>query len=345
MKELDEILQQDDFSRDEIVYLLQLSDKEEIDKLYARADAIRKAYCTDEVHLRGIIEFSNHCQQNCLYCGLREDNISLSRYRMSADEIIDTAKKISNLGIRTIVLQSGEDSFYDTDIIAYIIYSIKQSTDAAVTLSIGERGFDEYRTWKIAGADRYLLKHESANPGHYFTYHLRQRLEERINHLRFLKRVGYQIGSGNMIGLPKQSLEDIADDILLCKELDVDMAAFGPFIPAPFTPYHNFAAGSVELTLKTIAIARILLKKVHIPATTALDVLDEFGREKGLKTGANVLMPNFTPDQYKQKYEIYPNKNRAIKQEFNKNKSILQARIEKLGRSISQTQGNSLKML
>lgn len=344
MKDLNEILNKEELSGEEIIYLLNLSEEEDIAKLYKRADDVRKAFCTDEVHLRGIIEFSNHCQQNCLYCGLREDNISLPRYRMSADEIIDTAKKISNLGIRTIVLQSGEDSFYDTDIIAYIIYSIKQSTDAAVTLSIGERRFDEYRAWEIAGADRYLLKHESANPEHFYAYHLKQRLESRVNHLRFLKRIGFQIGSGNMIGLPKQTPDDIADDISLCKQLDVDMAAFGPFIPAPFTPYNNFQAGSVELTLKTIAIARLVLKKVHIPATTALDVLDEFGREKGLKTGANVIMPNFTPKQYREKYQVYPNKNREIKQEFSKNKSLLQARIENLGRSISQTQGNSLKL-
>ena len=153
-------------------------------------------------HVRGIIDFSNYCSQNCLYCGLREDNFALPRYRMTPDEIIETAQQITNHGIYTIVLQSGEDSFFDTDLIAYIIYSIKQKSNTAITLSLGERGFDEYRTWKIAGADRYLLKHETANSKLYSIYHLKQKLSDRVAHLKFLKRIGYQIGSGNMIGMP-----------------------------------------------------------------------------------------------------------------------------------------------
>lgn len=342
--QLKDILYKNELSKEEIVYLLNLTDEKDKQKLFERADEVRAEYCGEEVHLRGIIDFSNHCEQNCLYCGLRTDNLKLQRYRMSPEEIIEIAKQIANLGIFTIVLQSGEDNFYDTDLIAYIIYSIKQKSNVAITLSLGERGFDEYRTWKIAGADRYLLKHETANPKLYSIYHLHQQLHERIAHLKFLKKLGYQVGSGNMIGLPMQTVEDIADDILLCKELDLDMAAFGPFIPSPDTPYRNKKPASVDLTLKTMAVARIVLKSVHIPATTALATLDENGRIKGLRAGANVVMPDFTPSPYREKYQIYANR-RCIGDDPRYCRSCLQLQIESIGRRISTTRGDSLKML
>lgn len=343
MMNLDEILFKDELTKEEIVFLLSLYDDESQQKLFDRADKVRAMYCGNEVHLRGIIEFSNNCEQNCLYCGLREDNVSLTRYRMMPEEIIEAAKVISNLGIYTIVLQSGEDYYYDTHAISYIIYQIKQQTDVAITLCLGERGFEEYREWKIAGADRYLLKHETANPKSYQVYHKKQRLMERINHLRILKNLGYQIGSGNMIGLPLQTVEDIADDILLCKELDLDMAAFGPFIPSPHTPYQNKDAGSIDLSLRTIAVARLVLKNVHIPATTALATLDEDGRAKGLNVGANVVMPDFTPGFYRQHYQIYP-KRIVLDDNPLKCKSLLQKQIESLGRKISDSRGDSLKL-
>ncbi len=340
---LKEILYKEELSRQEIIYLLNLSDQNDLQNLYNRADEVRAKYCGDEVHLRGIIDFSNHCEQNCLYCGLRADNKELKRYRMSPEEIIDTAKQIINSGIFTIVLQSGEDNYYDTDLISYLIYSIKQIADVAITLSLGERGFDEYQKWKIAGADRYLLKHETANPKLYSVYHLHQQLEERITHLKYLKKLGYQIGSGNLIGLPMQTIEDIADDILLCKELDLDMAAFGPFIPSPFTPYRNKKSATVELTLKTMAIARIVLKSVHIPATTALATIDENGRIKGLKAGANVIMPDFTPSPYREQYQIYANR-KCMNDDPKACRSCLQLQIESIGRKISNSRGDSLKM-
>lgn len=338
-----EILHKEELTKGEIIFLLNLADKNDQQKLFDRADEVRSIYCGDEVHLRGIIEFSNYCEQNCLYCGLRDDNYKLTRYRMTPEEIIETAHVISNLGIYTIVLQSGEDNYYDTDRIAYIIYQIKQNTNAAITLSLGERGFDEYRTWKIAGADRYLLKHETANPKLYSTYHNKQKLEDRLSHLRFLKTIGYQIGSGNIIGLPKQTIEDIADDILLCKEFDLDMAAFGPFIPSPNTPYQNKSAGNVDLTLRTMAAARIVLKKVHIPATTALATLDDDGRIKGLNAGANVVMPDLTPSPYREQYQIYPNK-KCINDNPLSCKGCMQLQIESIGRKISNSRGDSLKL-
>lgn len=339
---MNDILNKENLSREDIIYLLNLSGEDEIKLLFAKADEVRKIYCGDEVHLRGIIEISNYCNQNCLYCGLREANFNLQRYRMSPDEIINAARLITNLGIVTIVLQSGEDHVLDTDFLAYIIYSIKQQTSAAITLSLGERGFDEYRAWKIAGADRYLLKHETANKKLYEIFHNKQKLEDRISHLRFLKTIGYQIGSGNMVGLPMQTVEDIADDILLCKELDLDMAAFGPFIPSPNTPYQNKKAGSVLLTLKTMAVARIVLKNVHIPATTALATLDDNGRIKGLNSGANVIMPDFTPSPYREQYQIYPDR-KYISDDPMNNRTLLQHQIESIGRRISSSRGDSLK--
>ena len=340
---LNELLNKEELSKEEIVFLLNLTDEIEVNKLYERADSLRRLYVGDEVHLRGIIDFSNFCEQNCIYCGLREDNFSLHRYRMTPEEIIETAKTIANEGVYTLVLQSGEDSYYDTDMISYIIYTIKQKTNLAITLSIGERRFDEYRAWKIAGADRYLLKHETANERHYYAYHDKQNLNERIKHLRFLKQIGYQVASGSLIGLPMQTVEDLADDILLCKEIDVDMAAFGPFIPVPFTPYKSHKAGSVELTLKTMAVVRLVLKNVHIPATTALDSLDKQGREKGLRCGANVVMPDFTPHPYREQYQIYPGK-RGISDDPLASHKMIISRIEAIGRKVSASRGDSLKI-
>jgi biotin synthase len=340
--DLKQLLHSEELSKDEIIFLLGLNDPDEINSLFKRADEIRQQYCGDEVHLRGIIEISNYCDQNCFYCGLRDENFAITRYRMTPEEIIETARLITNFGINTIVLQSGEDHVLDTDLIAYIIYSIKQKTNAAITLSLGERGFDEYRTWKIAGADRYLLKHETANPKLYAAYHQKQKLSDRIAHLKFLKILGYQIGSGNMIGLPMQTIEDIADDILLCKELDLDMAAIGPFIPSPHTPYRLKRPADVELTLKTMAIARIVLKNVHIPATTALATLDEEGRIKGLNVGANVVMPDFTPSPYREQYQIYPDKKCMNDNPLNC-RACLQLQIESIGRRISSGRGDSFK--
>ena len=332
-----------DYTREEIIYLLSLEDETEIELLYARARKLTDKHFGDKVYLRGIIEFSNYCSQHCLYCGLREDNLIVPRYRMTAEEILEAAKIVYNTGIKTIVLQSGEDSFYDTDLVSYLIYSIKQQFDVAITLCLGQRNFEEYKIWKIAGADRYLLKHESANPKLYSVYHRKAKLEERIQHLQYLKRIGFQLGSGNMVGLPLQTVEDIADDILLCRDLDVDMAAFGPFVPAPNTPYQNKIAGNFIMSLKTIAVARLVLKTSLIPAATSLDSVDPSGREKGLAAGANVIMPNFTPQPYREKYQIYGNRIIVDDEESSTHLSI-KNRIEAAGRKVAYSKGHSIKV-
>ena len=338
---LDYILSKNELSKDEIIFLLSLSDDEDIKALFNRADEIRKQFCGDDIHLRGIIEFSNYCEQDCVYCGLRKSNNTLERYRISIDEIIYTAIKINSAGIKTVVLQSGEDFHYTKDDITKIIRAIKESCDVAITLSLGERSFDEYDEWKIAGADRYLLKHETANPKLYSALHSKQKLEERITHLRYLKSIGFQAGSGNIIGLPKQTIEDIVDDILLCKELDCDMCSFSPFIPSPETPFKDVPAADLTLTLKTMAAARIVLKNVHIPATTALSTLTPEGRKLGLQVGANVIMPNFTPDEYKDKYRIYANKKTYDPIKYVQE---LKQLIESMGRKVGEDKGHSLKI-
>ncbi len=340
---LESLLTRDNLKKEDIVFLLSLEDPLEVKLLYRKADEIRKEYCGDEVHLRGIIEFSNNCEQDCLYCGLRISNLSLDRYRMSSDEILATAEHIYKAGMKTIVLQSGEDFEYNRSLITELIKSIKNKLDVAITLSLGERDFGDYDEWKKAGADRYLLKHETANPELYEKFHQKQPLEERVQHLRYLKSIGFQTGSGNMIGLPGQTLEDIADDILLCKELDCDMVSISPFISSPDTPFKNVPNANLDLTLKAMAVSRIVLKDVHIPATTALGTLDEFGREKGLQIGANVIMPNYTPNPYRQNYQIYPDK-KCISDDPLACGSCLTLMIQSLSRKVGTTKGHSLKV-
>ena len=337
---IQKILNRNILSKEEIITLLQVQDKNDINAIYTKAEEVLKKFCGNEVHLRGIIEFSNYCEQNCLYCGLRKFNRSLSRYRMTEGEILQTTKKIYDAGIKTIVLQSGEDFNFSGEDIFRLIKSIKNEFDVAITLSLGERDFGEYKIWKDAGADRYLLKHETANPKLYSTYHHGQKLFDRVEHLHYLKSLGYQIGSGNLIGLPYQTIEDIADDIILCRDLDVDMASFSPFIPSPNTPYQNQRQIDVDFVLKVMAVARIVLKNVHIPATTALATIDSNGREKGLMAGANVIMPNFTPTAYRDEYSIYPNKKVDGNPMTSLNNILYLA-----GRTFAESKGHSLKMI
>jgi biotin synthase len=340
---LKQLLDKEELQREDITYLLSLNDPDEIQLLFSKADEVRKIYCGDEVHLRGIIEISNYCSENCMYCGLRNANNSLPRYRMSTGEIISTAVQIINSGIKTIVLQSGEDNQITRDQIEHIIQEIKKMNDTAVTLSLGERNFDDYKCWRNAGADRYLLKHETSNPVLYSAYHNKQKLCNRIDHLRFLKQIGFQAGSGNIAGLPGQTYKDIADDILLCKDLNVDMASFSPFVSSLDTPYRNVSTCSADYILKVMAAARIVLKNVHMPATTALSTIDVRGREKGLQAGANIIMPNFTPDQYRKKYLIYPREKYSTYNDPSYTVLSLQAMFKSIGRKASFSRGDTMK--
>lgn len=321
--------------KDEILGMLKGS--AESGTLFQNANRIRKLYCGDAVHIRGIIEFSNYCCRNCLYCGLRRDNSRLNRYRMPVTDIISLAKSISSLGIKTVVLQSGDDFYYTRSMLCKIIEQIKAQTDMSVTLSLGERPLNDYRAYRLAGADRYLLKHETANEKFYATLHPGQSLRERLRILEYLRRIGYQIGAGNIVGLPGQRLEDLCMDILFLKKLDPDMISIGLFIPQKDTPLAGNGIGDVDLTLRVLAAVRIVSKNSHMPVTTALVTADtEAGMLKGLRAGANVIMPDFTPSPYREAYSIYDNKVRIrLDHAFQT--------IRDSGRVVAKGRGDSLK--
>lgn len=332
-----------DLSRDDLIALLQVNDEASLEKLYQRADRIREAYVGSEVHLRGLIEFSNYCRKNCNYCGIRAGNQKLQRYRMQAGEIVEVAVEAERLGYRTVVLQSGEDPFYTVERMEAIIRSIKQQTDLAITLSIGERPRQEYEQLYTAGADRYLLRFETSNSDLYARLHPDSDYSQRMNSLRWLKEIGYQVGSGIMIGVPGQRLEDLADDILAFKELDLDMIGVGPYICHEDTPLSGSVNGTADMTFKVIALTRIVTKNTYIPATTALASLrPSDGREKALELGANVVMPNVTPVHYRALYELYPAKV-CIGENAQQCRGCMQGRIYSLGRPISKSHGHIYK--
>jgi len=287
---------------DIIDYLRGRNDEE----LFRAANRVRRKYTGKKVYLRAIIEFSNICRNDCRYCGIRR-SAKIERYAMSEEEIVRCAQYAEDLGYGTVVLQSGENSLYD-DRIPGIVREIKETTKLAVVLSVGEKNCRQYMKFRMAGADRYLLKHETSNP-ELFTRLTGRRLERRLECLRNLIRLGYEVGSGNIVGLPGQKLEDIARDIVMFAEWDFDMLGIGPFIPCPDTPFESYPAGDVMLTLRTIALSRIVTKNAHIPATTAVRTV--LGEEKAhlvFGCGANVVMGNVTPERYRRLYRIYPGK-------------------------------------
>ena len=309
--------------------LVQMLALENFDPIYERANAIREQNMGDVVHIRAIIEFSNICRRSCSYCGLNNENKHLVRYRMSPAEIVDTAEKAVAAGYRSIVLQSGEDPYFHRETLGEIVRKIKQ-TGAAVTLSCGELSRNELKYLRDCGADRYLLKHETADPKLYEALHPCGTLAQRLKCLADIYELGYETGSGFMIGLPGQTLDTLADDLLLLKTLNCKMAGIGPFIPHPDTPLGHARAGSPELTKRAVALARILLPQANLPVTTSLGVLDQREKENAFACGANVVMKKVTPDPYKQAYEIYPAK--LEKTDIEKDRTQLEERIRDLGR-------------
>ena len=292
-------------TKEEIVALLSLKDAA---PLYAAADAVRQNYVGDEVHLRGLIEFSNCCHQNCCYCGLRRENAQIKRYRLEPEEIIELARKAKGYGYKTVVLQSGEDNYYTVEKMTRIIQGI-HALDLALTLSIGEKTFEEYKAYKDAGANRYLLRIETTDKNLYEKLDPDMSFENRLRCLKDLKTLGYEVGSGSLVGLPDQTDESLADDILFFKSIPVDMAGIGPFIPNPDTPLAASSShGNFEKALKVMAITRLLLPDINIPATTAMETLDKNGRVIALKSGANVVMPNVTEGEARKLYQLYPGK-------------------------------------
>jgi biotin synthase len=327
------------FTKEGIIRYLKAADTS---RLFTLADRLRVRYFGNEVHIRGIIELSNYCKRDCLYCGLRKGNKNITRYRMGADEIIDTAISMARLGYKTILLQSGEDDSYSISALCDIIKAIKSAADCAVTLSLGEKGFDEYKRLRQAGADRYLLRFETSDKRLFRRLKPDSSYENRLACLQVLKDLGFQTGSGMMIGLPGQTHEILADDILLLRELCPDMIGIGPFLPHHNTPLVNTSPGTIDLTLRVLAIIRILIPDAHIPATTAMGTVVKNGRERALRCGANVIMPNVTPIAYRKYYEIYPNKI-YTDETISDCRLCLETMLKASGRTIAIHRGESIR--
>ncbi len=289
--------------------LTTLSDGEEQALCDAACEVRREVYGRD-VYLRGLIEFSSYCRNNCLYCGLRRGNAACQRYRLSEEEILECADRGYELGFRTIVLQSGEDPWYTDEKICRIVSRIKEKhPDSAVTLSIGEKSRESYQRYFDAGADRYLLRHETINAEHYSRLHPEEMSRDnRVRCLYDLKEIGYQVGCGIMVGSPFQTTEHIVEDLLFMKEFGPQMVGIGPFIPHQDTPFKDEKRGTLEDTLHLLAIVRLMLPRVLLPATTALGTIHPRGRELGILAGANVVMPNLSPSDVREKYMLYDGK-------------------------------------
>jgi len=304
---------------DEILLWLREEEKSRLQKLLKMADEIRKQNVGDEVHLRGLVEFSNICVRSCTYCGIRAGNAKMIRYRMTREEILSCADQAHRFGCGTIVLQSGEDISLSAEWLGDIVREIKERYPLAITLMLGEKSEKEYRYWFEQGANRYLLKFETSDDDLYRRIHppRKEKLPDRLELLKILKKIGYQTGSGIMVGIPGQTYKSLAHDILLFAEYDLDMIGIGPYIPHPETPMaqdirnrkiltEDQAPNDELTTLKVLALARLVCPQANIPATTALATVDPEGHLKGLRSGANVIMPNLTPMSYRRLYEIYP---------------------------------------
>lgn len=296
-------------SDDELRYLLECSGEDE-KLLLAAGGRMRERVYGNSVYIRGLIEISSYCKNDCLYCGLRRSNRLAERYRLTKEEIFACADAGYGLGFRTFVLQGGEDSRFTDDAVCEIVGGLKKAhPDCAVTLSLGERSRESYKRLRDAGADRYLLRHESANPCHYKRLHPSElTLENRMRCLRDLKELGYQTGCGFMVGSPYQATDDLITDLKFIREFEPHMVGIGPFIPHKDTPFGVYSAGSVDVTLRCLAIVRLMLPQVLLPATTALGTLLDGGRELGILAGANVVMPNLSPEDVRGKYLLYNNK-------------------------------------
>jgi biotin synthase len=341
--------------RREIMHWLTEPDDKALEGLWQAADRVRKEHVGEEVHLRGLIEVSNHCLRQCHYCGLRAGNQDITRYRMSPEEIVACAEQAKNFGYGTVVIQAGEDEGLTLASVAQTVKRIKDEVGLAVTLSLGERTVDELQAWREAGADRYLLRFETSNSELFSRMHPPrggQRLS-RMALLRQLQPLGYEVGSGVMIGIPGQSYDDLANDLELFQELDLDMIGVGPFIAHPATPFGKMGnvtspdqvpgqvPSSELMTYKMIALARLVCPDANIPSTTALATLNiAEGRELGLQRGANIVMPNMTPPEYRVHYEIYPAK-ACIRETSDLCNRCITGRIQKIGRGIGKGAGAS----
>ncbi|MBE6863073.1 MAG: [FeFe] hydrogenase H-cluster radical SAM maturase HydE [Ruminococcus flavefaciens] len=330
-----------DLTNEEFSALIKTDDESAAELLKKYADETRRKYYGKKVFLRGLIEISSYCKNDCLYCGIRRSNKSAERYRLSREDILSCCKNGYELGFRTFVMQGGEDSFFTDEIMADIISEIRRSyPDCAITLSLGERSRESYKLFKEAGADRYLLRHEAASPELYSRLHPAElSLENRKECLFALRELGYQVGAGFMVGAPFQTVDHIICDLRFLQQLQPQMIGIGPFIPHHNTPFAEEKGGTLELTLRLLGILRLMFPRVLLPATTALGTIAPNGRELGLMTGCNVVMPNLSPVMVRKKYDLYDNKI-CTGEEAAECRGCLQRRIESAGYEIASERGD-----
>ena len=340
---VDKLFETGDLSDDELKILIESDEFNE--PLAEAADIRRRENYGDKVYIRGLIEFTNYCRNNCYYCGIRRDNKKAERYRLTKDEILLCCDEGYKLGFRTFVMQGGEDPYYTDEMICDIVSKIKSRyPDCAVTLSIGEKPRESYQAFFDAGADRYLLRHETADPEHYGKLHPEaMSLENRKECLFDLKEIGYQVGSGFMVGSPYQTTENLISDLRFLQKLQPDMIGIGPYITHADTPFAEFKSGNVMLTLRLVSILRLMFPYALIPSTTALGTIHPQGRKLGLKAGANVVMPNLSPVSVRKLYSLYENKI-CTGEEAAQCRGCLERRVESAGYKIVTDIGNVRKI-
>lgn len=338
---IDKLAREHVLTKEEFVKVLTEKSKDDEDYLRELASQKRNQYFGNKVYTRGLIEFTNYCKNDCYYCGIRKSNLKVSRYRLSLEDILECCKIGYELGFRTFVLQGGEDMrFTDEDMVTIIKHIKAAYPDCAITLSLGERSYESYKKMKEAGADRYLLRHETASESHYKKLHPESMsLRNRKNCLYDLKKLGFQVGAGFMVGSPYQRMEDIAEDLIFLHDLSPEMVGVGPFLPHSETPFKEFDKGSYELTLCLISMVRLMLPNGLIPATTALGTINPLGRESGILHGANVVMPNLSPVGVRKQYELYDNKI-CTGDEAAECKMCLNNRMKKIGYEIVSERGD-----
>ncbi len=322
--------------------LLKLLSTNEYDsELHTLADEVRREIYGEDVYIRGLIEISNYCKNDCYYCGIRRGNKSAVRYRLTKDDILACCEEGYKLGFRTFVMQGGEDPYYTDDVMCGIVSAVRERySDCAITLSLGERSYESYLALYNAGANRYLLRHETANAEHYGKLHPQSmNLQNRKDCLFNLKEIGYQVGSGFMVGSPYQTTENLVEDLRFLQKLSPDMIGIGPYVTHAQTPFASFENGSVELTLRLLSVLRLMFPYALLPSTTALGTLYPQGRELGLKAGANVVMPNLSPVKVRKLYELYENKI-CTGEEAAQCRGCLEKRVEAAGYKIVTDIGN-----